>query len=103
MTEQQKAVCDGFVYIKQYGPGTASLNVAVAASIVMHNFSIWANFPERTRTGEKFDVAERPPRTSKQGVAYGLNEGPESVKMKREMARKEARMGDEHGVIDSLF
>ncbi|KAH0992405.1 hypothetical protein GBA52_003888 [Prunus armeniaca] len=31
-------ICDFFVYIPQYGGGTASLNVTVAASIVLHQF-----------------------------------------------------------------
>ena len=31
-------MCDFFVYIPQYGGGTASLNVTVAASIVLHHF-----------------------------------------------------------------
>ena len=44
MTPNQKAICDGFVYIRQHGPGTASLNVAVAASIVMHHFALWVRF-----------------------------------------------------------
>ncbi len=30
-----QALCDQFIYIPQHGTGTASLNVAVAASIVM--------------------------------------------------------------------
>lgn len=33
----------------QYGPGTASLNVAVAASIVLHHFALWAGYEERAR------------------------------------------------------
>lgn len=37
MSKAQKAVCDGFVYIPQYGNGTASLNVTVATTIVMHH------------------------------------------------------------------
>ncbi|KAJ1695632.1 hypothetical protein LUZ63_012330 [Rhynchospora breviuscula] len=51
--------CDFFVYIPQYGPGTASLNVTVAASIVLHHFAAWACFPERARSGGKFLVADR--------------------------------------------
>ena len=47
------AICDGFVYIPQYGPGTASLNVAVAASIILHRFATWAGYRERTRDGTK--------------------------------------------------
>lgn len=42
MTDRQMALCDRFVYISQYGAGTASLNVAVAASIVLHQFALWA-------------------------------------------------------------
>lgn len=41
MSEKQKAYCDSFVYISQYGGGTASLNVTVAASIILHRFSAW--------------------------------------------------------------
>ena len=33
----------------QYGVGTASLNVAVAASIILHHFAHWAGYPERQR------------------------------------------------------
>ena len=32
-------MCDFFVYIPQYGGGTASLNVTVAASIVLQHFA----------------------------------------------------------------
>mmetsp|Transcript_13216 Transcript_13216/g.23978 ORF Transcript_13216/g.23978 Transcript_13216/m.23978 type:complete len:274 (+) Transcript_13216:222-1043(+) len=42
MNSKQMAVCDGFVRIAQYGGGTASLNVNVAASIVLHRFHTWA-------------------------------------------------------------
>lgn len=41
MSERQKAVCDSFVYISQYGGGTASLNVTVATSIILHRYSAW--------------------------------------------------------------
>lgn len=59
LSSRQKAVCDKFVYIPQYGSGTASLNVAVACSIVLHHFAVWAQYEEQTRQGEKFVVAER--------------------------------------------
>ena len=42
MNEKQMSLCDGFVKIAQYGGGTASLNVYVAASIVLHRFHHWA-------------------------------------------------------------
>lgn len=41
MSAQQKACCDSFVYISQHGSGTASLNVTVAASIILHRFAAW--------------------------------------------------------------
>ena len=41
MSQRQIRNCDGFVYIAQFGKGTASLNVAVAGSIVMHRFGVW--------------------------------------------------------------
>lgn len=50
------ANCDAFVYIPHYGAGTASLNVAVAGSIIFHRCGSVANFPERERQGEKFVV-----------------------------------------------
>lgn len=38
LSAKQCEICDFFVYIPQYGCGTASLNVTVAASIVLHQF-----------------------------------------------------------------
>ncbi|KAF0694618.1 Aste57867_14514 [Aphanomyces stellatus] len=43
LSDAQLAICDRFAYIPQYGGGTASLNVTVAASIVMHSFAVWAH------------------------------------------------------------
>ncbi|PQM34013.1 uncharacterized protein Pyn_32402 [Prunus yedoensis var. nudiflora] len=60
LSAKELEICDFFVYIPQYGSGTASLNVTVAASIVLHQFGVWAGFPERTRDGNKFIVAEKP-------------------------------------------
>eukprot|EP00898_Chlorokybus_atmophyticus_P006855 jgi/Chlat1/7170/Chrsp57S06840 len=60
LSSKQMAICDEFVYIQQYGSGTASLNVAVAASIVFHHFALWAGFQERQRQGNKFVVGSRP-------------------------------------------
>ena len=42
MTEKQMSVCDGFIRISQYGGGTASLNVSVAAGLVLHRFYHWS-------------------------------------------------------------
>lgn len=102
MTEQQKAICDGFVYIRQFGPGTASLNVSVAASIVMHHFAIWAGYEERGRQGEKYIVAERPIRRHKRGL---IGENPEEVRARRAAARaaREANEPDIDAQIPSVF
>ncbi|CAH0482806.1 unnamed protein product [Peronospora belbahrii] len=45
MNSTQMAICDEFVYIPQYGGGTASLNVTVAASIILQSFALWAKSP----------------------------------------------------------
>eukprot|EP00899_Mesostigma_viride_P002317 jgi/Mesvir1/12086/Mv00362-RA.1 len=58
LSPKQIEICDWFVYIPQHGPGTASLNVSVAASIVFHHFALWAQFPERAREGAKFVVGD---------------------------------------------
>ena len=42
MSDKQKSICDGFIYIPQYGTGTASLNVNVATGIVLHQFTLWS-------------------------------------------------------------
>jgi tRNA G18 (ribose-2'-O)-methylase SpoU len=41
LNAKQMKSCDAFVRIPQYGEGTASLNVYVAASIVLHRFHHW--------------------------------------------------------------
>jgi len=88
------------VYIPQYGPGTASLNVSVAASIVMHHFALWAGYEERSREGEKFMVAERPQRTRKRGE---VGESPEQVRARRAAARalKEQENRGEDAIADA--
>ncbi len=72
LSPAQCAHCDGFLYIPQHGPGTASLNVAVAAGIVLHRFAEWARYGETGRDAAhpgKFCVAPRPLRTAPRGVA----------------------------------
>lgn len=59
LSDKECEICDFFIYIPQYGGGTASLNVTVAASIVLHHFAVWAGFSERTREGSKFLVADK--------------------------------------------
>ena len=42
------------MYIPQYTDKTASLNVAIAGSIIFHHFGLWAGYEEEQRTGYKF-------------------------------------------------
>ncbi|KAI3825436.1 hypothetical protein L1987_06923 [Smallanthus sonchifolius] len=85
LSAKECQVCDYFVYIPQYGCGTASLNVTVAASIILHHFAVWAGFPERTRDGNKFVVAERP--VHKVGRNF-CTESAESVTEERKLKRE---------------
>ena len=49
MNNKQIASCDSFIRIPQYGGGTASLNVNVAATIVLHRFHEWVDHQRRQR------------------------------------------------------
>lgn len=53
LTPQQLQACDFFVQIPQYGRG-ASLNVNVAAGIVLHHFAVWAQFASNPNCDGKF-------------------------------------------------
>jgi tRNA C32,U32 (ribose-2'-O)-methylase TrmJ len=91
LNERQLRVCDSFVYIPQYGVGTASLNVAVAASIVLHQYATWAGYEERSRHGYKFDVAERPEKKTARGMV------PLTEAEREELRAKRAGGGDGDG------
>jgi len=84
------AACDRLVYIPQHGPGTASLNVACAAAIVLSRFAEWAGYEERARVGGKFEVAPRPARTHRRGVAPP----PPDVLAAQRQDREDRRGGD---------
>ncbi|GIL60987.1 hypothetical protein Vafri_15392, partial [Volvox africanus] len=92
LSERQMALCDGFLYIPQHGAGTASLNVAVAASIVLHHFAVWAGYPEREREGFKFKVADRPPRTMARGI---VRDTDDVVREQRQQRRAEVAAADD--------
>ena len=63
MSERARSICDRFVYLPQYGGGTASMNVTVATSISLHYFAAWSGMAERERQGEKFVLDELVPKT----------------------------------------
>ena len=83
MNEKQMRLCDGLVYISQYGRGTASLNVCVATSIVLHSFAVWAGFPERARSDQKYVVGERPQRNAPRGVVPYTERELEALRAER--------------------
>lgn len=90
LSPKQMALCDTFVYIPQHGQGTASLNVNVAAAIVLHRFACWASLPEAPRTGFKYNVKQRPLRRAPRGTVPLTEEQREA-----ERARRAALMEEE--------
>ncbi|KAK9664833.1 hypothetical protein RND81_14G072000 [Saponaria officinalis] len=90
LSTKECEICDFFVYIPQYGCGTASLNVTVAASIVLHHFGVWAGFSERTRDGNKFIVAERPVRQTRRSICA---ESDDVILEERRLRRENAANG----------
>jgi len=96
LTEAQCAKCDLFVYIPQFGDGTASLNVAVAASIVFHRFASWAKYPEHARRGEKFVIKEIAP---KRGIE-SIEDAKKHLARQRERVKKDAaaNLDQTHGL-----
>lgn len=90
LNERQMKLCDSFVYIPQYGTGTASLNVAVAASIVLHNYALWAGYKERDREGYKFVLGKKDP----------LQRGPRGRVPYTEEEREAMRQAREDGELE---
>lgn len=41
LSKRQKDISDSFIYIPQYGDGTASLNVYVATTLILHRYNLW--------------------------------------------------------------
>lgn len=51
LSSAQKKICNGFLYLPQYGiGGTGSLNVSVATTLVLHRFTIWQAEDSRNNT-----------------------------------------------------
>ena len=93
LTDAQKALCDGFVYVPQFGNGTASLNVAAATAIALHEAATWRGAPEAPREEgrDKFAVAP-PPRRGEVSA-----EERQALREARERARGAARSGEDSG------
>ena len=101
LSASQIAACDGLVYIPHHGSGTASLNVACAASIVLHRFSEFARYHEAPRTAGKFDVAARPSRNAPRGRA-NLDAGEIAALKEERASRKEAAQGLDVAGMEAL-
>lgn len=84
LSAAQLKLCDTFVYIPQHGEGTASLNVTVATSIVLHHFAIWAGYQESSRHGFKFDVAAPSQRTAPRGQVPLTDAEAQALKKSRQ-------------------
>lgn len=62
LSTSQRAICDEFVFVPQHrggtrvggGGGSASLNVACAAAVILQAYCMWAGYPDARREGEKF-------------------------------------------------
>ena len=97
LNEQQLRICDDFVYVPQYGSGTASLNVVVATTIVLHRFAAAAGFREQGRDPAnefKYALGARPQRMARRG------EVPFTDAERR--ARAEAQQGSEEWLESSV-
>ena len=78
-------------YISHYGSGTASLNVTVAGSIVLHHFGLWAKYPERPRDGEKYIVEEARNAGVRDGEPLSLSEVDLEVRKERAEENRRAK------------
>lgn len=86
MSAPARRACDAFVRIRQFAPRTASLNVACAASIVLHAWACWAGLKEAPFAQEKFQVPDDltlivGTYTSKMGHVDGKGQGIYRVKV----------------------
>jgi tRNA(Leu) C34 or U34 (ribose-2'-O)-methylase TrmL len=95
LCDAHKALCDHFVYVPHYGSGTASLNVTVATSIVLHHFGVWAGYAEAPRESgrDKFVVAALP---AKRGP---VGEWDAATQDARRRARAEAEAAEAAGEV----
>jgi tRNA C32,U32 (ribose-2'-O)-methylase TrmJ len=80
LSEKQIEACDHFIYIPHYGGGTASLNVACAASIVLHRFAAWAQYRHRPVVADAFQYTPR--------AAELYHPLPNSARLQQAMGRK---------------
>eukprot|EP00744_Colponema_vietnamica_P015830 GILI01022197.1.p1 GENE.GILI01022197.1~~GILI01022197.1.p1 ORF type:complete len:232 (+),score=30.27 GILI01022197.1:37-696(+) len=106
LTDKQMELCDQFVYIPQYSDGTASLNVTVATSIIMHHFAVWGKYSEYERSGYKFVVHDVDKRVAFENRSDEQKEEDELIQKEREARRQydwANSEGAEEGGLGSMF
>jgi tRNA G18 (ribose-2'-O)-methylase SpoU len=60
LSAKQREICDEFLFIPQTrggtkdGGGSASMNVACAATVILQAYCMWAGYSDASREGEKF-------------------------------------------------
>lgn len=60
LSSKQKDICDEFIFIPQNrggsidGGGSASMNVACAAAVILQAYCMWAGYSGASRVGQKF-------------------------------------------------
>eukprot|EP00761_Pharyngomonas_kirbyi_P005600 gb/GECH01005605.1/.p1 GENE.gb/GECH01005605.1/~~gb/GECH01005605.1/.p1 ORF type:complete len:252 (+),score=68.42 gb/GECH01005605.1/:1-756(+) len=96
MTSKEIEICDYFVYIPQYGKGTASLNVTVAGSIILHHFAVWAGYQQQSISGQKYDVEEIGTREERY-----LHRSEEDRHWEEELRQERAQRREEANVLSS--
>ena len=107
LNNNQIAICDHFVYIPQYTNKTASLNVAVAGSIIFHHFALWAGYKEHTIVGNKFEEGDEFSKEMAELIAtkgHSVRNDPEKKRVEREQKKKEVEDNKEEENIEaSMF
>ena len=109
LTNNQKAICDHFIYIPQYTNKTASLNIAVAGSIIFHHFAsnylnhenflsslVWAGYQETPIYHEKFQ--EQDPEGGRKDPAFQLK-----VAIHNKPSQNKEEEKDIEGDLNQLF
>lgn len=87
MSEQAKEMCDYFVYIPQYSMGIESLNVAMAGTVVLYEYSKWANYNEAPKNLEE----EKYPR---QRIEYDFSSRSDKDRRKQQVRLEKEEMSE---------
>ena len=105
MNENQKQICDHFVYIPQYTDKTASLNIACAATLIFHHFAriiiiykvnylnvniivVWAQYKETPIYYEKFQLQDK---IEGKGNKIQINQDSESDEFNEDESIKKSK------------